>query len=354
MKSHRVKDPRGQVTNPVEILAQFATGAPPPVQLSPLGSGHINDTYLAGTDAGCFILQRINGAIFPDAATLMDNFSRVTTHLRSKGVTTLELIPTLDGVSFHRDTGGDAWRLVRHLENTRSATGPPTPQQAHCAAEAYGVFARHLCDLPQPRLHEIIPGFHDTPRRLLDFLAALEADPENRADGARDEIDAVLGNRDWCPVIAEAMAEGSVPERIAHNDAKLDNVLFDTGTGKVACVIDLDTVMPGSILHDFGDLVRSAAATAAEDETDLNRVAVDQRIIDCLTEGFLRGCGEILTARERELLPLAGKFVTHEQAMRFLTDYLRGDPYYKITHTGHNLERARNQLHLLELLADAG
>jgi N-acetylhexosamine 1-kinase len=342
------------VINPVEILAQFATGAPPPAQLSPLGSGHINDTFLAGTASARFILQRINANIFPDAATLMDNFSRITAHLRSRGVTTLELIPTVDGVNFHRDAGGDAWRLVRYIENTRSATVPPTPQQAHCAAAAYGEFARHLCDLPPPRLHEVIPGFHDTPRRLSDFLSALKADPERRADDAREEIEAILEHRDWCPVITGAMAEGSVPERIAHNDAKLDNILFDTKDGKAACVIDLDTVMPGSILHDFGDLVRSAAATAAEDETDLTCVAADQKIIDCLTEGFLHGCGDILTTRERELLPLAGKFVTHEQAMRFLTDYLLGDPYYKIQHPGHNLERARNQLQLVKNLAAAG
>jgi Ser/Thr protein kinase RdoA (MazF antagonist) len=342
------------VIDPIEILDQFATGANAPVHLSPLGSGHINDTFLAVTDTGNYVLQCINSVVFPDAGRLMENFSRVTAHLHSQDVATLELIATTDGKNFHRDTEGHAWRLVRHLENTISASVPPTPRQAQSAAEAYGEFSRHLCDLPSPRLHELIPGFHDTPSRLNDLLGALEADPEKRADGARDEIDAVLGNRDWCPVIAEAMAEGSVPERIAHNDAKLDNVLFDTGTGKAACVIDLDTVMPGSILHDFGDLVRSAAATAAEDETDLNRVAVDQRIIDCLTEGFLRGCGDMLTARERELLPVAGKLMAYEQAMRFLTDYLQGDPYYKITRPGHNLERARNQLQLVKRLAFAG
>jgi len=342
------------VIDPVDILAQFATAAPTQVHLSPLGAGHINDTFLVGTDSDRFILQHINAAIFPDAATLMDNFSRVTAHLRSKDVTTLELIPTIEGMSFHRDAGGDAWRLVRYIENTRTATVPPTLQQAHYAAAAYGEFALHLCDLPGSRLHEVIPGFHDTPRRLGDFLSALEADPKGLAKNARDEIESILEHRDWCPVIAGAMAEGSVPERIAHNDTKLDNVLFDIETGKVACVIDLDTVMPGSLLHDFGDLVRSAAATAAEDETDLNRVAADQEVIDHLTNGFLHGCGELLTARERELLPLAGKFVAHEQAMRFLTDYLLGDPYYKIHHPGHNLERARNQLQLVKSLVEAG
>lgn len=342
------------MVDPVEILDQFATGAGASVHLSPLGTGNINETFLVDTDAGRFVLQGINGNIFPDVAILMDNFSRITAHLRSKGVTTLELIPTVDGVSFHRDTGGDAWRLVRHLDDTRSATVPPTPQQAHSTAAAYGEFSRHLCDLPSPCLHEIIPGFHDTPRRLADFLSALEADPKGRANDARDEIDAILEHRDWCPIIAEAMAEGSVPERIVHNDAKLDNVLFDIKTGKVACVVDLDTVMPGSILHDFGDLVRSAAATVTEDETDLSRVAADQGVIDCLTDGFLSGCGDMLAPRERELLPLAGKFVTHEQAMRFLTDHLLGDPYYKIHHPGHNLERARNQLQLVKSLVAAG
>ena len=337
-----------------EILDQFTIGASTPARLSPLGSGHINETFLVDTNAGRFVLQGINSDIFPDAVSLMENFSAVTAHLLSKGVTTLELIPTVDGVSFHLDAEDHAWRLVRYIENSRSATVPPTPLQAHSAAEAFGEFSRHLFDLPQPNLHEVIPGFHDTPRRLHDFLGAIEVDPERRADCANDEIEAILEKRDWCTVITEAMAEGSVPERIVHNDAKIDNVLFDIKTGEVVCVVDLDTVMAGSILHDFGDLVRSAATTAAEDATNLSRVTLSQDIIERLTAGFLRGCGDMLTSREHELISVAGKLAAYEQAMRFLTDHLLGDPYYRITRPGHNLDRARNQLRLVELLEEAG
>ncbi len=340
--------------DPVDILGQFSTGSITSLQLSPLGNGHINETFLVETDTGRFVLQAINSDIFPDSRKLLNNFSRVTTHLRSKGVPTLELIPTVNGGSFHLDTEDHAWRLVRYIEDSRNASVPPTPLQAHSAAEAYGEFARHLCDLPHPNLHEVIPGFHDTPRRLHDFLSAIEVDPERRADDARDEIEAILENRDWGTVITGAMTEGSVPERIVHNDAKMDNVLFDIQTGKVICVVDLDTVMAGSILHDFGDLVRSAATTAAEDETDLSRITLSEDIINDLTEGFLRGCGDMLTPAEHELLPVAGKLAAYEQAMRFLTDYLLGDIYYRITRPGHNLERARNQLRLVELLEEAG
>ena len=334
-----------------EILDQFATGANTPVRLSPLGSGHINETFLVNTDAGRFVLQGINSDIFPDAVSLMENFSAVTAHLRSKGITTLELIPTSNGMNFHRDSTGKSWRLVRYIENTCNTSMSPTPRQAESVAETYAEFSRHLADLPPSQLHQVIPEFHDTPERLRNFLKALEADPEKRADSARDEIEAILDSRDWCPVITEAMAEGAVPERIVHNDAKIDNALFDIKTGEVVCVVDLDTVMAGSILHDFGDLVRSAATTAAEDETDLSRVTLNQEIIERLTAGFLRGCGDMLTSREHELIPVAGKLTAYEQAMRFLTDYLLGDTYYRITRPGHNLDRARNQLHLVKLLA---
>jgi len=335
-------------SDPATVLSHFSVGDVTSVTRS--GAGHINDTYLVETATGRYILQRINSAVFPDADALMGNFARVTAHLRAESSKTLEIIPTHDGSRVYRDYTGSAWRLLPYIENTFTATATPTSEQAEAAAAAFGAFSRSLSDLPAPRLHETIPEFHDTPRRFRDFISAVETDPMDRTAGSRAEIDAILSREPWCNTIANAMADGSVPERIAHNDAKLDNILFDAETDLPVCVIDLDTVMPGCVLHDFGDLVRSAAATAAEDEADLSRVGISAPIYQALNIGFLRGCGDILTAREREFLPFAGKAITYEQAIRFLADHLLGDPYYKTSRPNHNLDRARNQLRLLDTL----
>lgn len=340
------------MTDPSTILTHFTIGKATPTHISPIVGGHINHSFLVLTETGGFVLQRINGTVFPDVIKLMENFCRVTAHLRAKGLITLESLQTINGKDFHLDKQGHAWRLCRRLENTIMASAPATSKQVKNAAKAYGNFTRCLEDLPQPRLHEIIPGFHDTRKRMDEFLLAVEADPRNRIQNAATEIEFIIERREWCQIIPRAMADGVIPERIVHNDAKLDNVLFDIQTGEVASLIDLDTVMPGSILHDFGDLIRSATPSAREDEPDISKIAINEHFIDAITKGFLESCGAMITQGERELLPSAGKLVTYEQGIRFLTDYILGDHYYKTHHPSQNLDRARNQLRLVELLEE--
>ena len=340
------------MTDPSTILTHFTIGKATPTHISPIIGGHINNSFLVLTETGGFVLQRINGSVFPDVSKLMENFCRVTAHLRAKGLITLESLQTINGKDFHLDKQGHAWRLCRRLENTIMVSAPATSRQVKNAAKAYGDFTRSLEDLPQPRLHEIIPDFHDTRKRMDEFLLAVKADPQNRVHNAAAEIEFIIERREWCQIIARAMADGVIPERIVHNDAKLNNVLFDIQTEEVASVIDLDTVMPGSILHDFGDLIRSAASSAREDEPDVSKIAINKHFIDAITKGFLESCGDMITQAEHELLPMAGKLVTYEQAIRFLTDYILGDNYYKTRHRSQNLERARNQLRLVELLEE--
>ena len=329
------------------------------MSLQRIGIGHINDTYRVTlrSPSGAVarqVIQRINRQVFPDVEGLMENVARVTRQLglaaARTGRPSLSLVPTNEGATFHRDRAGDCWRAFPYIEGTVTVDLVTSPAQAGQAGRAFGDFSRILSDLPGGRLREIIPDFHNTPKRLASFLAAVEADPRNRAAGARGEIEAALGGAAWAGRIAEAQALGAVPERVAHNDAKIENVLFDAETGEAVCVVDLDTVMPGTVLHDFGDLVRTATATAGEDECDLERVGISPTIFGALAEGFLGACGDVLAPAEIDLLPFAGKLIAYEQALRFLTDHLLGDPYYRITRESHNLDRARNQLRVARIL----
>lgn len=331
------------------IAAQFVTGSKV-TGFTPLGIGHINETYIGRCGAGRYIFQRINREIFPDVAALMSNVARVTNHLRERGHTTLHLVPTIDGGNFFEGRRGDCWRAFPFIEGTRSVSVAESPAQAAQAASAFGGFIRELADLPAPRLHETIPDFHNTPKRFSAFLAAVEADPLNRAAAAKAEIDSALANGGLAGVVHAAQAAGTVPERIAHNDAKIENVLFDIAGERAICVVDLDTTMPGTLLHDFGDLVRSAAATAGEEELDPARIGLSTVTFTALARGFVASCSGVMTAAECELLPSAGRLIAYEQALRFLTDHLQGDPYYRIRRAGQNLDRARNQLGLVAVL----
>ena len=334
------------------VAAQFEIGAEIR-ECAPLQVGHINETSVVGTDDRRFLLQRINRQIFPDIAGLMENVQRVTEHLRANGVPTLDLVPALSGEWFHRDMeSADCWRMYRFVEDATSFGVARSAGQAQQAASAFGQFTGGLTDLPAPRLHEILPGFHDTPKRFADFLEAVESDDRNRASTAGDEIEAAMSGSGWMGAIAAAQASGAVPERIAHNDAKIENVLFDRAGETAVCVVDLDTVMPGSLLHDFGDLVRSAAATAGEEERDPQQVDVSMEMFAALARGFVASCGAQMVAAERQLLAIAGKIITYEQSLRFLTDYLNGDPYYRIRYPEQNLDRARNQLRLVACLEE--
>lgn len=327
----------------------------------PLGSGHINDSYLltyrrAGASVR-FLLQRVNDAVFPEPALLMDNIQRVTAHIARRlawqgvadvGRRVLMLSPTHDGRPFYRDSGGSYWRLYRFIERAQVYEAVAKPAQAEQAGRVFGAFQRLLADLAAPRLHETIPDFHNTPLRLDVLERAVQADPCNRAAAARAEIEFAVGHRATANVLLGLQQAGEIPERIVHNDAKITNVLFDATTDEALCVVDLDTVMPGLALYDFGDMVRSMTCTAAEDETDLAKVEVQMPLFEALARGYLESAGAFLKPVERDQLVFAGRLITLEQGVRFLTDFLEGDTYYKTQRPEHNLDRCRTQFKLVE------
>lgn len=246
------------------------------------------------------------------------------------------------------DERGEYWRAYVFVENARAYEMLSTPAQAFCAAHAFGEFQCELVDLPGPRLHETIPDFHNTPKRVEALKNAVKADPIGRARSVRREIDFVLKRADECAQLLRLCEEGSIPERITHNDTKASNILIDDLSGEGVCVLDLDTVMPGLSLYDFGDMVRAGASSAEEDELDLDRVEMRFDMFEAICKGFLSSAGGFLTDAERENLPFAGKIITLETGMRFLTDYISGDQYFKIRRPHHNLERCRNQFKLVE------
>ncbi len=321
----------------------------------PYGSGHINDTFVVNfNQAGTcvrYILQRINTRIFKDASALMENISRVTKHAAQRALAfgddasrrALTLVPARDGRSYHTDAGGSVWRCYLFIEKARTYDLVETPAHAREAARAFGEFQRLLTDLSGARLHETIPDFHNTRRRYENFMRAAAADTQNRAAAVRADIDFAMQNEGMVDVLASLQASGAVPERVTHNDTKFNNVMIDDATGRGICVIDLDTVMPGLALYDFGDMVRSATASALEDETDLSKVTMRMPVYEGLATGYLEAAGDFLTEAERAHLAFSGKLITFEIGLRFLTDYLEGDVYFKTKRPGHNLDRARNQ-----------
>jgi len=333
---------------------------------APHGSGHIHDTFVAEYDvAGTrtrFLHQRINTGVFRDPEGLMQNVERVTNHLRAALERAaaadverrcLRVIPTREGRPLYVDGAGDSWRTYAFVEAAHSCDTLAHPAQAYRAASAFGAFLSELADLDPGTLVETIPGFHDLDGRITALEDALRADACGRAAGVDPEIGRA---REVHVRVARELAVRdfeAAPRRVVHNDCKINNVLFDDASGEALCVIDLDTVMEGSVLCDFGDLVRTAACPAAEDERDLSKVRFDAELFRALASGFVSGAGPLLTAAERRLLPLAGAVLTLENAIRFLTDHLRGDVYFRTQHTGHNLERCRAQLRLLEHLLDA-
>src|SRR5258706_6570444 len=330
-----------------DIAARFAIGSGA-VTVEPFTgpAGHINASYVVRSPRGRFFLQRLNTEGFRDHQRLMENVARVTSHLAGP----LRLVPARDGASSAVDDQGGVWRMYTYIENGVPVVGPPSGRDVGCAAGAFGAFQRALADLPGPRLHETIPHFHDTPRRLEALERAVESDAAARAASVRAEIDQIRGCRHLAPLHVDAAARGAVPERVVHNDAKLANVLFDAASGDALCVVDLDTVMPGLALYDFGDLVRSMATRAAEDERDIGRVRLEPELFESVACGYLAATRELLTQAERELLVPAAQVIVYEQAARFLIDHLEGDRYYRIARPGHNLDRCRTQLALLDAL----
>lgn len=327
------------------------------------GSGHINDTYLAVfNQAGYqvkYILQRINTNVFKKPEELMENISRVLAHSKAKlkgqkdaSRRALTLINTVAGKPYYIDGEGKYWRAYLFIDRARTYDVLETPEFAYQAAKAFGAFQKLLSDIPGARLHETIPNFHNTPSRLADFDRALAADALGRAAGAKAEIEFVQSHRAMAPKLLDLQAQGLIPERITHNDTKINNVMLDDESGEGICVIDLDTIMPGISLYDFGDLVRTSTSPAAEDEKDLSKVFARMEMFEALARGFLEGAGGCLTPAEIENMPFSGELITFEIGVRFLTDYLEGDKYFKTKREGHNLDRCRTQFKLVQSLQE--
>lgn len=327
----------------------------------PFGSGHINDTYLLTFEIGDMgdmsaILQRMNREIFLKPVELMENIVGVTSHLREKIIEnggdpereTLNIIPAKDGKAYYIDSKGEYWRSYKFITDAKCYDQVEKPEDFYESAVAFGNFQRLLADYPADTLHETIKGFHDTRARFEVFKQAVAQDVCGRAASVAREIEFVLAHEETARVFGELQEKGQVPLRVTHNDTKLNNIMIDNSTRKGICVIDLDTVMPGLAMNDFGDSIRFGASTAAEDEKDLSKVSCSMELFENYVKGFLQGCAGSLTPKEVELLPMGAKVMTYECGMRFLTDYLQGDHYFKIHREDHNLDRARTQFKLVE------
>ena len=330
-----------------------------PRSVNPHGNGHINDTYLViCDDAGNvkkYILQRMNHSIFRNPQALMENVAGVTSYLQEKirerngdpNRETLSVIKTKDGKNYFEDSLHNFWRVFPFIEDTYCLEKVENAGDFYDCAQAFGSFQRQLADYPAETLHETIPLFHHTPSRFQTFQKAVREDPLGRADSVREEINFALAREADTHVLTDLLEKGELPLRVTHNDTKLNNILFDAVTKKALCIIDLDTVMPGLSLYDFGDAIRTGANKGAEDETDLSKIGLDLSLFETFTDGFLTGCAGSLTPLEIELLPMGAKLMTYECGIRFLADYLVGDVYFKIHREHHNLDRARTQFKLV-------
>jgi Ser/Thr protein kinase RdoA (MazF antagonist) len=328
---------------------------------APFGSGHINDTFVSRwNQAGIpvrYIHQRINSRIFLRPDQVMENIQRVSAHIGTKlknagmkdrSRRTMTVVPGRDGKPWVRDAEGGWWRTYLFIEATHAKEFAVTAEEAAFLGKSVGNFQKQLADIPPPRLHETIPDFHNMESRYRRFYDALGKDILNRAKGIQEEIVFMEANEERGCLLIRALREGRIPERICHNDTKMNNILIDNAGGEALCLADLDTVMPGTALFDLGDLIRTVTAGTAEDERDLSRVDFDLAFFKALLEGYLPEAGDFLMEEERKLLTESGRNMTHIMALRFLTDYLEGDHYYHIARKDHNLDRCRNQLALIK------
>ena len=324
----------------------------------PYGSGHIHDTFRIETverDKDDYILQRLNNRIFKNIPELQHNIERVTVHLRNKLKSIkgsdikrecLRLIPSRDGKTWIVDNAGNYWRMYIFIYNHHSYNYVDNPDKAFEGGKAIGRFQAMLADMPGGPLFETIPWFHNIERRLETFNSKIEENPAGRVESVKKEIDLILQRAEEMKIILKLGREGKIPLRITHNDTKFNNILLDEND-KALCVIDLDTVMPGYIHYDFGDAIRTAANTASEDENDLSKVKMDINLFKAYSEGYLSETVETLNDVEKEFLAFAPRLITYTIALRFLTDFIDGDNYFKIHHPLHNLQRARAQLRLV-------
>lgn len=345
-----------------KVVQQFSiTGQVEDIQ--PFGSGHINDTFrvrMQGQGSRDYLLQRINHHVFTDVPVLMDNIRIVTDHLRARLQTQTKpgflqdcytYLNTREGSNYFRDDAHHFWRMTYFIRESKSCDILETPGQALSGGRAYGMFLNLLSELPADHLGETIPAFHDVRNRLAIFDAILQLDSCNRARGVSAEIALVQREAAAMTVILDWGRAGRIPLRVTHNDTKFNNILFDKND-RVLAIVDLDTVMPGYIHYDFGDAIRSGANTAAEDEADLAKISMDINLFASFARGFLQQTKYILNRVEIEQLAFSAQLMTYIMGLRFLTDYLDGDRYYKIRHPGHNLQRARAQFKLLQSMQE--
>ena len=319
------------------------------------GNGHINSTFLlACLDENGkqrrYVLQRINQSVFKKPEQVMANIKAVTDYLKpfaEEPRNVLTLIKNQNGKTFYINEKGEYWRIYRFIEDSICLDLPETTEDFYQSAYAFGKFQRDLSNFPADTLYETIPDFHNTPKRYDAFLKAVEEDVCGRAASVAEEIKFFKDRKDFYSVLIDNCNNGTLPLRVSHNDTKINNSMLDFKTRKAICVIDLDTIMPGFSVTDFGDAIRFGASTAAEDEKDLSKVCLDMDMFKTYAEGFLDGCGGQLLDSEIMLLPEGAKMMTIECGMRFLTDYLQGDTYFKIHHEGHNLERCHTQMKLV-------
>ena len=335
-----------------EALAAYFTEAPS--YCAPYGNGHINDTFLVVVGKR-YIMQRMNTSIFKKPVELMANIVGVTEHIRSKARAaggdveraSLVVVQTLDGKDFFCDSNGCYWRVYDFCERTITRERVENANDFYTCGRAFGNFQQLLADYPAAQLTESIETFHNTPWRYDNLLQAVEADAVGRLKDVLPEVEFARARCEFCKTLENAREAGTLPLRVTHNDTKLNNILFDEKTGDPVCVIDLDTIMPVYSVNDFGDSIRFGANTAAEDETDLSKVTLDLDLFRLYAKGFLEGCNGSLTEKELELLPAGAMMMTLECGMRFLTDHLEGDVYFRIHRENHNLDRARNQFALV-------
>jgi len=344
--------------SPAAIVQQFDVRGTL-VDARVIKSGHIHDTLCVRMKQGDaivrYILQRVNHHVFINPAAVMENIARVTAHLRAKAEgmpgrafeKVLTIVPTRDHELCWQDAEENWWRMYEYVEGAYTVDTAASEEQAYAAAAAFGRFQALLADLPGPRLHETIPGFHDTVKRYEGLQKAVESDLHNRAARCKRELAFAMEREAMTHVLLDMAARGEMRERVTHNDTKINNVMFDERTGRGVCVIDLDTVMPGLPLYDFGDCVRTTATRAAEDERDLSKVRMEPELFEALVRGYLSEARELLNEREVALLGFTGRLISFEIGIRFLTDYLNGDVYFKTSRPEHNLERARAQFALV-------
>ena len=335
-----------------EVLAAYFKETP--TYCAPYGNGHINDTFLVVVGKR-YIMQRMNTAIFTKPVELMANIVGVTEYIREQARlqggdalrASLVVVPTLAGNNYFCDSNGLYWRVYDFCERTITRERVENANDFYTCGKAFGGFQQMLAGYPAEQLTESIANFHNTPWRYDNLMKAVEKDICGRLKDVLPEVEFARARKEFCKTLENAREAGTLPLRVTHNDTKLNNILFDEVTGEPVCVIDLDTIMPGYSVNDFGDSIRFGANTAVEDETDLSKVSIDLDLFRVYAKGFLEGCNGRLTETEIELLPIGAMMMTMECGMRFLTDYLEGDTYFRIHREHHNLDRARNQFALV-------